>query len=286
MRRFLFVVMACCLTLYLGAASAMAMMPPAVADAQTFVEAYLKTLTEALPDEAVVELQDDQAILVALPEEEEPYTLNPLNAYAEYAANGGDMQGYIDHYVSTTVSILLQEDAGVLTRDNLMAVMKPQDYLDYLLENGVNPVYDPFLEGLVTLYVMDTPQAVRPIQQDELEEAGISREEVGALATQNLRRTLSQPQLFVQDGITVVYTDGMYEASLLLLAPEEVGAFEIEGDLIIAVPARDAFFVTGSEQAEQVSILRGFAPQVFSESGYPVTGALLRWNGEAYEWYE
>lgn len=278
----------CCaalLCLLLGASAQAA----GTADLQTFTQAYREAVVEKLPG-AVARIAENGDILVTL--EGEEYNINPANAYADYVAGGGaDMEGYVAYYAGVMASLVLQENDSTLTRDNLRAAMKTQDYVDYILENTeATPVYEAFMEGVLVLYMADFPQTVRAVNENELAESGIDPEEVAALARENLIKCLPQAEFYEAGAnIALVYLDGVYESSLLLLDPNDIAdfaGFGIEGDLIVAAPARDAFFVTGSAHKEDVEALRVYARQLFEETGYQVTDKLLRWNGEGYEVYE
>jgi uncharacterized protein YtpQ (UPF0354 family) len=79
--------------------------------------------------------------------------------------------------------------------------------------------------------------------------------------------------------------DGYAASQLLLPSRWESVRAKVQGDLIVAAPARDRIFATGSRNVGAVMMLRTLAREGFGSEPYPVTPVLLRWTGGGWAAY-
>jgi uncharacterized protein YtpQ (UPF0354 family) len=78
------------------------------------------------------------------------------------------------------------------------------------------------------------------------------------------------------DHVFLVAAGGDYEASLLLL--DDVwsgGQIKVNGDIVVAIPARDVLLVTGSRDRTGVRKVRELATKLVAEGPYGLTDALF-----------
>lgn len=251
-----------------------------------FTQAYVDLIAEKEPSGTYTISEDEPLLVTAVMDDGNlGVQIGLESAYAAYIGTGA-LEDVLAYYVDAALSVLQGSEDNVLTRTNVMPVVKPQSYLDMLLENNLNDaVYDEFIEGLYVQYVLDTPSAIRPIHESELEEAGIARDELLSLSLQNLMSILPSPYFESYEGITTISVDGMYESSLLLFDFNDVANFDVDGDVIVGVPSRDMLFVAGSNDATAIEILSGFVQMMYESTTYPVTSQLLKWDGSAFSWY-
>lgn len=72
---------------------------------------------------------------------------------------------------------------------------------------------------------------------------------------------------------------GTYEASLLLADELWSGdQFKVDGDIVVAVPARDVLVVTGSHNRTAIARLRTLAAEL-ATGPYALTAVLYAWRG-------
>ena len=78
------------------------------------------------------------------------------------------------------------------------------------------------------------------------------------LALGNLNRLLPKIQMRPgADGVSLITADGVYDASLLLAdALWSSGQIEVEGDIVVAAPAKGPLLVTGSRNRAGIARLR------------------------------
>ena len=127
---------------------------------------------------------------------------------------------------------------------------------------------------LVIVYAQDDPNRMRylTIQED----FGLSREALRALAIDNLKRLLPKIEILVYDEIMLVSAGGDYEASLLLI--DEIwtgGQIKVDGDIVVAIPARDTLLVTGSRNRAGLKRMRELTAKAMAQGPYELTDTLV-----------
>src|SRR5262249_50755495 len=111
-----------------------------------------------------------------------------------------------------------------------------------------------------------------------LEQTGVARAELRALAIANLKRLL--PRMEIRHGplVSMIMAGGDYEPSLLLL--DEVwskgqGPGRVDGDVVVAIPASGVLLFTGSRNRAGVARLREVATKVVNERSHSLTDTLF-----------
>ncbi|MCB9676376.1 MAG: hypothetical protein H6737_14730 [Alphaproteobacteria bacterium] len=138
-------------------------------------------------------------------------------------------------------------------------------------------------EDLAAVFVQDTPDTMRPLQEPELEALVPEVEERLPLARENLLRSLPHLHIRGEGGMYMLLAGGNYEASLVLL-PELWEAMEplIEGPPLVALPARDLLFVTGDTGPEAVARLAALCRDM-EELSYAISDGVYRVDGMRLE---
>jgi len=137
-------------------------------------------------------------------------------------------------------------------------------------------VSEPLNEELAIVYGVDTPQGVRPLKAAELDASGPKREELRALALANLRTIAPNIQFHRGPEYSMISAGGTYESSLLA-APQiwSGNTVKVEGETVVAVPARNLLFVTGSKTPGGVAKVREVAARALRESPNKLTDTLF-----------
>ncbi|HET6263824.1 MAG TPA: DUF1444 family protein [Usitatibacter sp.] len=139
---------------------------------------------------------------------------------------------------------------------------------------------DPLNDELVVLYAEDNGKEMRMLMAKDLEPAAIKRDELRALAVANLRSVVPQVRLHQGNEYSMFTAGGTYESSLLL-TPQVLTAsnVKVEGDIVLAVPARNLLFVTGTRTPGGVAKLREVAGRAMRESPNRLTDTLFVLRG-------
>lgn len=261
--------------------------PVALADdyteQQAFTELLGDTLQAALPDYEV-QMVDDRTLRI-FEEGEMIGELAVENAFAEYEKSGeSDMLPTVEHYVQAVLQ-MLNEETVALTAEAVFPILKNQDYIDTIVEMGVEPLYEPFLENLVMLYVVDTPNSVRPLLAADLESLAMTEDQLAQIALHNLQALLGEElQSQQMEGITFFFLDGTYETSLIFFDLLPTVFAEQTDQIVVGVPERGVLMVADAADLEAVAIMREYAQESYAASGYPVTPDLLIWKDGEYQY--
>ncbi len=106
-------------------------------------------------------------------------------------------------------------------------------------------------------------------------------------AIENLMGLIDGYQIRGGDGLYMITAGGDYETSLLLVDQVwDSGTLEVEGDYVVAIPARDILIVTGSESGDALDRLRRMASDSAANFSYSLTPVLFIRKGGAFEVFE
>jgi uncharacterized protein YtpQ (UPF0354 family) len=203
------------------------------------------------------------------------------NAYNEYKL---DPQRF-DDLVATFSAIFSQsasKEAG-LDRTRIIPVIKDRQWLDELHNTlkakGVAQQHlaDRFNDELVIVYAQDDPNRMRYLTTQE--DFGLSREELRSLAIANLKRVLPKIEMGRVGDVALMSAGGNYEASLLLI--DEIwssGQIQVNGDIVVAIPTRDALLVTGSRSRSGLKLVRELTAKFKAQGPYELTDTLFRYR--------
>lgn len=130
------------------------------------------------------------------------------------------------------------------------------------------PLTEPLAGDLLVTYALDMPGAFRMLRGGDMRKMGLTPGEVHAAAMANLRRQVTRIEQAGESPLLILATGGDMEACLLLMDEVwDVYAEKVPGDLVVAVPARNAVFVTGSKSEAGLQVVRATAAQVFKDAG-------------------
>jgi uncharacterized protein YtpQ (UPF0354 family) len=203
------------------------------------------------------------------------------NAYRAHLQSPADSAETLRRYVAATLATQANAKAKV-DRTRIVPVVKDRAWLDETAQatkgrgKPMEHVVEPINDQLVILYAEDSPSNIRYLTPKDLEEAGVDRAELRELALANLRRLLPKVEIHTGPVISMITAGGDYEASLLLFRNiwSDPG-LKVEGDIVVAIPARDLLMVTGTRTPGGVERLRAAATKARREATYGLTDALF-----------
>jgi uncharacterized protein YtpQ (UPF0354 family) len=245
-----------------------------------FTQEFARALTAAMPS-ATVKVEGELQVSVKDASGLER-TLFLSNPYQEYAL---DPQRFSD-IVKRFVAAMLQSDSrhAKLDPSRIVPVIKDRKWLfdlrQTLKAQGKEQEHlsESLNDELIIVYAEDDPARMRYLSADE--DVGVSRQKVRALAIENLRRILPKIEMRSGDHVLLVSAGGDYEPSLLLL--DEIwsgGQIKVNGEIVVAIPARDVLLVTGSRDRTGVRRMREVAAKLAAEGPYGLTDALFVYRG-------
>lgn len=214
------------------------------------------------------------------------------NAYDTYKRDPNAKAEVIQRFVAAYLDTIGGTEKGV-DRTRIVPVIKDRPWLDEtrqtLISRGAKRVpehvYDDFTADLVVLYAEDSPRTIRYLEPKDLEAAKIERGDLRKLACENLKRLLPKIERHGTNGVYMLTADGAYEASLLLLdSIWQDARFDVQGDIVVAVPTRDVLLVAGSRDAQGIAKLKQLVEKVSNGGAYRLTQKLFVYrNGKFAE---
>jgi len=204
------------------------------------------------------------------------------NAYAQYTSSPTNSQSIIDSQINSIRS----QYQSLSTKNNgsIFAVVKNAEYLINvkkqfsqagLGDKDVPLVYNEINDELYSFFVFDSDNGMRMITKKDLSENKIDRKKIHSIAVKNMSSYFDRKGLSIRrldkTGSAKVYSvslDENYEASILLINKYwNKHTFDVSGNIVAFVPARNVVIVTGSNDREGLRIATSLANSGFKELG-------------------
>lgn len=255
---------------------------------QQFTEEFRAALAAALPEATVTVVEPLHLTIKAADGEAARAFLD--NAYSEYSGKPAIKSDVIARYVASFAEST--KESGPLNPRHIVPVIKDRAWSKEMrraakARSGGAPaeqVIEKLNDDLVIVYAEDTPQNIRYFGPKDLQEAGVQKDQLRALAIENLRRILPPPEAVKGPLVSMMTAGSDYVPSLLLL--DEVWSADklgVEGEIVIAVPTRDVLLFTGSNNQEGVKKLRELAKQTAADGPYSLTDRLFVYRDGEFE---
>ena len=198
------------------------------------------------------------------------------NRYNDYKTNPASLDSIVADYHE----VIEKPAVATVDRARIVPVIKHRawlaDNVRGMKARGVNVQFlsEDYNDELVIIYAMDEEKRTRYLMANE--EIGVARKDLRKLAVENLDRLLPSVQLQQAGDVGMMTANGDYEASLLLL--DEIwrsGRIKMNGDIVVAIPAKDVLMVTGSKSRKGIAAVRELAAKYKAESRYEITDTLF-----------
>lgn len=269
--------------LALGAHAASDVLSP-----EQFTAEFRAALVTALPD-ATITVAEPLHLTIKAPGAEVARAFLD-NAYDEYSGNPAAKADVIARYVASFAEST--KESGPLNPRQIVPVIKDRAWSKEMkraakargVDSTAEQVIEELNEDLVIVYAEDTPQNIRYFGPKDLQEAGVQKDKLRALAIDNLRRILPPPEAVNGPLISMMTAGGDYVPSLLLLDEIWNGdKLGVEGEIVLAIPTRDVLIFTGSNNKEGVKKLRELAKKAAADGPYSLTDRLFVYRGGKFE---
>ena len=205
--------------------------------------------------------------------------VNLRNRYSDYRSKRTTLDKIVDGYYAA-LNESSSQGAAAPAHKRIVPVIKNHAWLAdnerSLRARGMTArfLFDEFNEELVIVYALDEANRTRYLMANE--RLPVERKDLRRLAVQNLGDILPDVQMRQLEGVVLLKAGGDYEASLLLFdGIWRDGPVKVDGDIIVAVPAKDVLLVTGSNNREGIETLRVVAAKLKAESRYEITDTLF-----------
>jgi uncharacterized protein YtpQ (UPF0354 family) len=247
---------------------------------KAFTDAFVRVLAAKMPAGAV-STKGDLYLTIKRNGRESPVHLE--NPYRDYLRDPDRLEEILARFAA---AFPLPAPAVRVDQSRIVPVIKERGWADEVraqLDRERSPAprehkVEAFNDDLVIVYAEDYETGTRFLRAGE--DVGVSGGELRALAIANLKRVLPPIQVVAYPaGFSVLSAGGDYDASLLLIDDIWRSAdIKVEGDIVVAVPARNVLLVTGSRSRTGLKAVRAVAADVI-KGGYPLTDTLFVYRG-------
>jgi uncharacterized protein YtpQ (UPF0354 family) len=201
----------------------------------------------------------------------------------------GSCQPEVDRYVQGAAQVHRDRTAP-LQREAIRVVVRASQYIQAaqasLGGQAAQIQTRPFVEGLISLPVLDSPRTVRILGSKDNSQLGLSEAEMYELGLANLRTTL-KPLMEVAKAAgpgQIGRIAGDYDPSRVLLHETWEPLAKAQGGvLIVAIPTTDTLFYVGENTSVAVDALRALVKNVMSRAPNSLSDVLLRWTPSGWE---
>lgn len=166
-----------------------------------------------------------------------------------------------------------------MARHRIMPRIQPETIFDQLDREQVAHV--PWVNGTAIVFVLDMPQVTISLTVEQSVRWGLTMDDLEEISRKNLERY--SPDLRIQlveskDGgrAAIVNEHDGYDAARVLLGRlHERLSPELDGDFLVATPARDMFVAMTANPSHFVDRLRKRVDQDYRRLPYPITPDLF-----------
>jgi uncharacterized protein YtpQ (UPF0354 family) len=259
---------------------------------EAFTQAFVAALAVAQPGAEIHTIRPLR--LQVLDEKGGVTTANLENAFMEYRLDPADLERIVRRHVAAYASVDASERRPI-DRARIVPVVKSRrwiaDYAALLKEQGHGDeavaVHELVNSELIVVYAEDRDQTYRFLLPRDLRQLGIDRDDLALLARDNLAQLVPPPELITGPFAYGIRVDGNYEASLLLYPSWWEGRpIKVDGDYVVAVPARDILMITGSNNQAGIAQLRALAQQTVQRGDHTIVDTLFVFRDGRFERFE
>lgn len=246
---------------------------------KAFTDEVVRMLTPKVPAGGIT-VKGDLSLVVKKPGGGQ-LTVSLKNSYQDYLREPARLGEIVSTYVTALTTPVT---AGKVDRSRIVPVIKDRQWIDevraQLVKEGAaakvpEHKVEHFNEHLVIVYAEDDQQRTRYLSAAE--DVGVKGAALRALAIENLTRIL--PKITLESHPDAEFSrltaGGDYDASLLLL--DHIwsgGQIKVEGDIVVAIPARNILLVTGSRSRKGLKAVRSIVAEAMKDS-YRLTDMLF-----------
>ncbi|WP_044180632.1 hypothetical protein [Hyalangium minutum] len=247
---------------------------------------YARKALEALREAGFTEplTYDPERFQIQIPDGEgqQAQTIFLGNLYDEYRSAPPERREVVLRHITAMGRAPSSPISYTSARSSLMPVVRPRAYFSLLeIVDPKSPLGSPrpaewraLGEVLSVAVVLDTPDAMKYLGQEQFQEWGITFDEALGVAMENLRSQSAEPLFPVAPGVCASGWRDSYGVSRLLL-DEVVRRCKVRGDPVVFAPQRDLLLITGAEDEDGLAQAAEIALKAF-QAPRSIDGRALR----------
>jgi len=205
------------------------------------------------------------------------FTLFLNNLWIQCRKSAGTRSEVFERHFAAIAAIMGPDQDPPVTKQNVVAIIKDQEYVAAFGDLKDPAVREHLVADLWIVYALDLPKLTKSLGESKMKELKIAPEELRSLALTNLRNILPETEQHGDGPWYMLTAGGDYTASLLLFDDLWSELQEsVEGDIVVAVPARDVVFFTGSGSQQGIEMVRHKAREIVEGGDHVISQTLLR----------
>jgi len=172
------------------------------------------------------------------------------NAYSQFVRDKKNKSEVINTYLKSALT--LYQSQPQFSYDKIVPNIKDSRFIEEIMkiqqDEDIPYVFEKYNEELYVLYAQDTENSISYLIKDNIKEYNIETEGLQKRAIENLLKILPKIESHNDNGYYKITAGGDYEASLILdKTIWTKDNFQVLGEIVIGIPARDLVLLTGSE---------------------------------------
>ena len=215
------------------------------------------------------------------------------NFYRQYQQQPDNLDNIIQQAMASLRDMGRDDDNSSqdVLASQILPVLKNTEWLsttraqftgtDATLENVL--IAESWVGDLVISYVVDNDASMAFLSPDERDALGINNQALFDLACNNLQgyaeSRVEAFRLSDSAGLYQITLDNTYDASLIFFTSAlvfQVFSLPLQGDLLVAVPARNAFLICAADDAAAITAMQQQMAAINAEGAYLVSNLLYR----------
>jgi uncharacterized protein YtpQ (UPF0354 family) len=223
------------------------------------------------PGKRIVFSEEDAIDVIALDGAKQQFFLH--NLWTECERSPEERVEIVERYIG-----LLDGDDEEFIRENVVAIVRDLQFKTFVEQADIGAVTEHLAGDLWILYANDGAGSTTVLGREDIRNLGLSSEDLKLLGTTNVEKLMSDLETTSYGDWCLLSSENSayLSSSLLLDYVWEHAATMVEGDLVVAVPARDCVFFTGLSSAEGLRKLREEVADVVANGDHVVSSTLLR----------
>jgi uncharacterized protein YtpQ (UPF0354 family) len=208
--------------------------------------------------------------------------------WAVCQSDPGGCEGAMNDFVAKVVHTFAAPEEPA-TRDRVVAVVRPRAWFEAMgnVSDKERPMSDPLVDDLYVAYVVDLPEAVRSLNQKDLDGLQLPQAELPSLARANLTtrlgHVLDSLRTAGPGAVAVLDAGNYFESSRLLLADDWTALSSRQAQpIVVSVPASDVMIVAMGPGPAEMKKQRELTQAIYEKAQRPVSRRLFQWNAGSW----
>lgn len=173
---------------------------------------------------------------------------------------------------------------------NIVPIVKDLRYINHVKElcqpKPLPLYYESYNEWLYILYAQDRKERISYLTPQDITNHQIDTSKLRALGLKNLLERLTNIEMHGDYGLFLLTAGGNYEASFILNDAFWAKDFPVDGEVVIGIPSRDVLIISGTQEQENLALLKDKVATISASNNYLITDQLFVYRNGIFEVYQ